>query len=117
MARTVRIEPGVYLMGRLHDQNGRVCKNAKLTTLRFETLALPEKEIIEITNFNGEGEVVHKIDAKYPIASTDEVGKLSFLRSEDINIDRMSLVSIPTMSNKTNNEYKVKFNFSLNNCS
>ncbi|MEL6117834.1 OmpA family protein [Photobacterium sp. SP02] len=108
MAIEKKIQSGFYLMGRLYNRKGEICKNAKFKPLPFETLILPDSETLIEEKINGEGDHVQTVNAKFPIASTDEVGKLSYLNSK-FDSNELSIVSIPTTDKNYHNDYTVKF--------
>ncbi|WP_311567453.1 OmpA family protein [Photobacterium arenosum] len=108
MAIEKKIQSGFYLMGRLYNRKGEICKNAKFKPLPFETLILPDSETLIEEKINGEGDHVQTVNAKSPIASTDEVGKLSYLNSK-FDSNELSIVSIPTTDKNYSKDYTVKF--------
>ncbi|MDO6706061.1 OmpA family protein [Photobacterium sp. 1_MG-2023] len=107
MAIEKKIQSGFYLMGRLYNRKGEISTNAKFKPLPFETLILPDSETLREEKVNGEGDSVQTVNAKFPIASTDEVGKLSYLNAS-FDSDELSIVSIPTTDKNYSNDYKVK---------
>ncbi|MDO6706080.1 OmpA family protein [Photobacterium sp. 1_MG-2023] len=111
-------DPSVYLMSRLYDHQGEVCKNAKFAPLPFQTLFLPNKNdkdgvrqnAVKENSYNGKGNAIYRVKDKNSIATTDEVGRVLFFSSDNIN-ENVSLISLPTSSQKYSSERFSKMKF------
>ncbi|WP_237463193.1 OmpA family protein [Vibrio parahaemolyticus] len=80
--------PGLYLMGRLHDRDGKPV--GRLFPLAHETLVIPSLEVKQ--EFVADHSTTNKqisTSSKNPIAVSDELGKLNILATREFNADQI----------------------------
>ncbi|MEZ8700099.1 OmpA family protein [Vibrio lentus] len=80
--------PGLYLMGRLHDRDGKPV--GRLFPLAHETLVIPSLEVKQ--EFVADHTATNKqvsTSSKNPIAVSDELGKLNILATREFNADQI----------------------------
>lgn len=80
--------PGLYLMGRLHDRDGKPV--GRFFPLAHETLVIPSLEVKQ--EFVADHSTTNKqisTSSKNPIAVSDELGKLNILAAREFNADQI----------------------------
>ncbi|MCX2791573.1 OmpA family protein [Vibrio sp. Sgm 5] len=80
--------PGLYLMGRLHDRDGKPV--GRFFPLAHETLVIPSLEVKQefVANHTATNKQI-STSSQNPIAVSDEYGKLNILAAREFNADQI----------------------------
>ncbi|MDN3628501.1 OmpA family protein [Vibrio lentus] len=80
--------PGLYLMGRLHDRDGKPV--GRFFPLAHETLVIPSLEVKQefVANHTTTNKQI-STSSQNPIAVSDELGKLNILATREFNADQI----------------------------
>ncbi|KKC97831.1 hypothetical protein, partial [Photobacterium halotolerans] len=74
---------GTYLMGRLYGRSGKVTRGAKFYPLSYETMVLPNDNWVDELTYNDKNQLVSRVKTDFPIAYSDQHGKLNLLVHDD----------------------------------
>jgi len=89
MANVVIPVEGPYLMGRLVNRDGDICKNSKYFPIPYQTLAIQKPTQTSYENGNC------TLVPDSPIAFTDKNGRLNYFRSSDSQLSDNLLLGTP----------------------
>ncbi|WP_299015054.1 OmpA family protein [uncultured Photobacterium sp.] len=93
----------IYLMGRLFGRNGQPV--GRHFPLPFETLRLPESELIKQHRIDTKGQASVQVKAEYPIAYSDKNGALTYFNSaKQYDGNELSLTGVPVIRKLSQNE-------------
>ncbi|MEL6117958.1 hypothetical protein P0Y67_22455 [Photobacterium sp. SP02] len=88
---------GTYLMGRLYGRDGKITRGAKFYPLSYETMVLPNDNWVDELTYNDKNQLVSRVKTDFPIAYSDQHGKLNLL-VDDHKVTEFELSGSPIIS-------------------